>query len=562
MTFKKSLSLVLVLAIVISMAMPVAFALDANYANETAELTVDTASVVAGDWFNDTDPRVSFSGSWTPLAGLDWAFGGDQHFTAVQGAYFEITFAGTGISYIGAKSFNLGYFSVYLNGNPQGEGHAYAPYPTLIPQQELWQIDGLEPGYHVLRVVVMGSSPSTAATAGNHVTLDAFVVRGAELVPPPADVDGVWFNDNDPAVNYSGTWNPHIGSGLFAGPLFYQNDQHFSDEAGAYFEITFTGTGISYIGATSNNLGIANIYLNDEWVYTACAFSQGLVTQQELWSVDGLDLGAHVLRVVVAGERHPNSSANHVTLDAFVVRDEEPSEPGPIPGTGNSIEAGFRQSFFLSSDGTVWVWGIALSSGSSNAIPAQAPGIGDVVTISSSGYTSLALRADGTVWYWPWTRLLTPPSQVPGLSDVIAISAGGSHSLALRTDGTVWAWGENSSGPLGDGTTTNRLTPVQVSGLNDVIAISAGHHHSLALRTDGTVWAWGANFSGPLGDGTTTNRLTPVQVSELNDVIAISAGGEQSMALRADGTVWAWGQQPSDNRLTTPVEVIASWATD
>lgn len=34
------------------------------------------------------------------------------------------------------------------------------------------------------------------------------------------------------------------------------------------------------------------------------------------------------------------------------------------------------------------------------------------------------------------------------------------------TDGTVKCWGYNPYGGLGDGTTTNRLTPVGVSGIS------------------------------------------------------------------------------------------------
>ena len=93
------------------------------------------------------------------------------------------------------------------------------------------------------------------------------------------------------------------------------------------------------------------------------------------------------------------------------------------------------------------------------------------------------------------------------LNGMIALAAGSYHSLALKSDGTVWAWGRNYYGQLGDGSTTNRLTPVQVSGLTGVIAL-AGQNHSLALKSDDTVWACGDNASGQLGNGTQLRRLT------------------------------------------------------
>ncbi len=84
--------------------------------------------------------------------------------------------------------------------------------------------------------------------------------------------------------------------------------------------------------------------------------------------------------------------------------------------------------------------------------------------------------------------------------------------MRILTDGTAWCWGYNGSGQLGDGSTTNRLTPVQVSGLSNVQAISAGAYHTCAVLSDGSTWCWGYNDSGRLGDGTTTERHTPVQV--------------------------------------------------
>jgi alpha-tubulin suppressor-like RCC1 family protein/Ca2+-binding RTX toxin-like protein len=133
------------------------------------------------------------------------------------------------------------------------------------------------------------------------------------------------------------------------------------------------------------------------------------------------------------------------------------------------------------------------------------------------------------------------PVAVNGLSNVVSVSAGDFHMLALRADGTIWSWGMNSSGQLGDGTTTSKNTPTQVVGITNAIAISAGRFHSLALLSDGTVKSWGSNSNLQLGDGTSANRSSPITVSGLANVTQIQAGFEHSLALLADGTVRGWG---------------------
>jgi len=56
------------------------------------------------------------------------------------------------------------------------------------------------------------------------------------------------------------------------------------------------------------------------------------------------------------------------------------------------------------------------------------------------------------------------PRLVEGISTAKRIAVGGTHTCALLEDETVHCWGLNSSGQLGDGTTTNRNTPVSVIG--------------------------------------------------------------------------------------------------
>jgi alpha-tubulin suppressor-like RCC1 family protein len=96
------------------------------------------------------------------------------------------------------------------------------------------------------------------------------------------------------------------------------------------------------------------------------------------------------------------------------------------------------------------------------------------------------------------------------------VSPGGVHTCGVTLTDRVYCWGNNTTGQLGNGTTTHRSVPVAVAGGLQIDLVSAGlgsdHSHTCGLTTGDKAYCWGYNGNGQLGDGTSTDRVIPTAV--------------------------------------------------
>lgn len=147
-----------------------------------------------------------------------------------------------------------------------------------------------------------------------------------------------------------------------------------------------------------------------------------------------------------------------------------------------------------------------------------------VVQVAAASDHACARLADGTVRCWgennedqlgdgTGTQRLSPVT-VTGLSGVraVALACGKNQCCVALADGLVRCWGDNrATGGFGDGTTSDRNVATAVPTLSNVRHVTTRGGHSCSLG-GGVARCWGLNGGEQLGDGSTSQRLSPVLV--------------------------------------------------
>ena len=131
-----------------------------------------------------------------------------------------------------------------------------------------------------------------------------------------------------------------------------------------------------------------------------------------------------------------------------------------------------------------------------------------------------------------------------------------SHTCGLTPAGAAYCWGTSQAQVLGTGTDGTGSpcvfgpancspTPVPVLGGLTFTTMAVGHTScGLTAPGDplGNVWCWGENTWGPVGNGTNNNRYyAPVRGGGEMEFVFIDGGSNNTCALTAAGDAYCWG---------------------
>ena len=133
------------------------------------------------------------------------------------------------------------------------------------------------------------------------------------------------------------------------------------------------------------------------------------------------------------------------------------------------------------------------------------------------------------------------PVKINELTNVQNIDFENGSIYAITKTGDVYAWGSNRAGKLGIGNNTDQNVPVKINGLTNIQNIDFENGSIYAITKTGDVYAWGSNRAGKLGIGNNTDQNVPVKINELSNVEDIYSGKDYAYAKTTAGDVYAWG---------------------
>jgi hypothetical protein len=395
----------------------------------------DPAVVRTGVWYSNSSASAGHSGG-TAMLSMD------------VGASAALSFTGTGVRWIGVRDEWSGRANVYVDGQLAAVVDTYAS-----PGQSaavLYSATGLTAGAHAIRIEVAGTR--NASSGGTWVWVDAFDVLSsatptatstatptatatATTMPtttptatatatptgtaPPATVR---IEQDDPSVVRTGAWyvNNSASAGHSAGTAMLSMD------VGASATLSFTGTGIRWIGVRDEWSGRANVYLDGQLAGVVDTYASPGQSATVLYAATGLSSGAHALRVEVAGTRNASSGGTWVWVDAFDVQSN--GTPTPTPRTTPT------SSPTATPTDTPPSWTLTVSPGARTTLAADAAAF-DVAVSGAAGATSLTVSgapASAVVRLDPAT--LSGPGVAHLTVETASWTTAGTYDVVVRAD--------------------------------------------------------------------------------------------------------------------------------
>ncbi|HEY0962954.1 MAG TPA: Ig-like domain-containing protein [Pseudomonadales bacterium] len=156
-----------------------------------------------------------------------------------------------------------------------------------------------------------------------HVWSSLAALMAAVMLPSPTSAQTTRLQEHDPAITYlQNRWYD------IPDPRWTDGEALGAFEAGSTMTVSFSGTGITWIGyRCACAAGTARLYLDGQFVGTVNTYAATPEPQAEIFGIDGLPAGQHSFTIEVTGSYHAAGTSAYMLVDAFDITGSSTSQP-------------------------------------------------------------------------------------------------------------------------------------------------------------------------------------------------------------------------------------------
>ena len=253
---------------------------------------------------DDKDPRITYTGEW-----LNWDDHGagtymeTETYSSDVNAAATFTFTGNQVRMISKKDPMQGAAKITVDGGTPVEVDCHSAAIEGV-QMTVFESPLLEEGTHTITVQPLDRG-------GLAYSIDAIEYAITDN-PNHKNTDDIWtkVDDHDSAVAYSDHWNVSTVQGSYGGSV------HLSDAKDSSVTFRFTGTKARFYGAKKDDVGIAAVYVDDEYQTNIdCKDASTNSYDSFLYETPMLPYGEHTLTIKVL---HLTSGGGDIGCDIIV----------------------------------------------------------------------------------------------------------------------------------------------------------------------------------------------------------------------------------------------------
>ncbi len=291
-----------------------------------------------------------------------------------------------------------------------------------------------------------------------------------------------------------------------------------------------------------------------------------------------ISLGTNTAKFISARNRHTCAILDDDSLscwgyngagqlgDGTTVDKDEPTAVNLGSNTAKVVSVGKNHTCAVLDDDSLSCWGdngfgqlgdgsttdrsspIAVMLGSGRSVRTISVGRDHVcATLDNSALKCWGSNSFGQLGYGAPVYRDVPTAVDLGTATAKATGVGNNHTCVILDDDSLSCWGNNQSGQLGNGNTSNSDDPVAVNlGVLTAKQVSVGNAHTCAVLSDDTLSCWGNNEHGQLGDNTLAGKSVPTAINlSGNTVKMLSTGAFHTCVILNDDSLSCWGSNES-----------------